>query len=239
MDEQLAVTVLRETKEILDKHGISYWLDMGTLLGAVRDGKFIPWDEDVDLGTWYADITRNKLFSISRELQVKGFSTYVELPKHFHTMFFKKRGIEVMLKLYRPEGRRATSAYFVERTRVITRATLHLYALLALPWSQGEEDAVPTFIGRITRKIAQKVPLSLRRSLAQTGAEIYRIINFRRISIIVPSQYFTILHTTRFYGMEFKVPSETEEYLTYRYGKDWRIPKKDYLYYKEDGAIHC
>jgi hypothetical protein len=37
--------------------------------------------------------------------------------------------------------------------------------------------------------------------------------------------------------MEFKVPSPVEKYLEYRYGKDWRTPKKDYIYYKEDGAI--
>lgn len=40
-----------------------------------------------------------------------------------------------------------------------------------------------------------------------------------------------------FYGMEFKVPAETEEYLAYRYGKNWRTPKRDYVYYKDDGAI--
>ena len=37
--------------------------------------------------------------------------------------------------------------------------------------------------------------------------------------------------------MEFKVPANAEEYLTYRYGKDWRIPNKDYVYYRDDGAI--
>ena len=35
--------------DFLDKYNILYWIDGGTLLGSLRDGKFIPWDDDMDL----------------------------------------------------------------------------------------------------------------------------------------------------------------------------------------------
>ena len=34
-----------------------------------------------------------------------------------------------------------------------------------------------------------------------------------------------------------RVPEKTEEYLTYRYGKDWHIPRKDWLTARDDGAV--
>lgn len=51
---------LRETTKyvinILESSGVRYWLEGGSLLGAVRHQDIIPWDYDVDLGIYLEDV---------------------------------------------------------------------------------------------------------------------------------------------------------------------------------------
>lgn len=71
-----------ELLEFLDKicteNGLRYWMDSGTLLGAVRHGGFIPWDDDVDVVMPLEDakqlkkIMGNKIWDDHIILQHKG-----------------------------------------------------------------------------------------------------------------------------------------------------------------------
>ncbi len=81
--------ILKAIDQVCRNNDIPYWLDSGTLLGAVRHGGFIPWDDDVDICIPLEDIPRfveaakkelpNNLFVQNKETDPTYNITYVKV----------------------------------------------------------------------------------------------------------------------------------------------------------------
>lgn len=61
-----------DVSKILKDHNIIYWIDGGTMLGAIRDKGFIKHDDDIDFGTIPTEY--NRILKIKDEFIKMGYS---------------------------------------------------------------------------------------------------------------------------------------------------------------------
>ncbi len=63
---------MKDVHELFTARGIKYWLDAGSLLGALRHEGIIPWDTDLDIGMLENDI--GQVLDLEPELNKLGYS---------------------------------------------------------------------------------------------------------------------------------------------------------------------
>ena len=83
---EILKTVDRTCKDL----GLTYFLDGGTLLGAVRHGGFIPWDDDIDIVMPYKDYEQFITYG-QQKLGDKFFVQNMETDPNFNLSFTRVR----------------------------------------------------------------------------------------------------------------------------------------------------
>ena len=96
--QRSSIAILKRIGEIAKKHNIEFWLDWGSLLGAVRHDGFIPWDDDIDIAMEKKEYDKFLLI-LNREFVGDGFRLettditrlyYKDTPAQVDIFFFEK-----------------------------------------------------------------------------------------------------------------------------------------------------
>lgn len=77
----LLLELMEFVGHVCEKHGLNYWIDFGNLLGAVRHGGFIPWDDDADIGMIRKDFIKFEKI-LQKEIDEHNLSEYVKIAYH-------------------------------------------------------------------------------------------------------------------------------------------------------------
>ncbi len=211
--------LIKTVKSKLETENIQFWLDEGTLLGAIRDKKIIKGDGDVDFSITHNNLS--KLLDICNSLKLDGY--HIKYQKYLPF-------VEDLIQIYpkhnsRMEGMHIDfNIYYLNNDSAIRR-DLHYpvssYAEVFLLFSRVlyRRNSANTKLSLLFFVM----PRSIRIWISQQVMKFY-IFFFSTIWQIVPKYYFTEFQSIKFLDMSFDVPIDYKGYLAFRYGDNWRIP---------------
>lgn len=235
MDVELARRVLKEVKEVFDAHGIEFWLNFGALLGAVRDGKLIEHDDDIEINSWKHKISEQQMRDLCRDLNSRGFSAYYSTFTDYITIW--KNNFNISFSMFTLNGDKAERPHEHVWDNAASKQLFYASEIFALKRAGSISKEVfwdlkrtlkfflVTISGILPEKLRRKISLYLRILARKSGGEWGRTR--------IPAHFFNDLSDLKFYDMTLRAPREREKYMECLYGSQWRVPMKNWKFYDE------
>lgn len=224
--------ILIEVDKICKRHNIPYWLEGGTLLGAVRHGGFIPWDDDLDISVLRKDMRKLKKALIE------------ELPDQF---VYQDRWTDFNYQLPFSKVRDIYSKFDAEGSSKLQNRGIFIdiipYENVPIKWIKSLLDyPFGHCIRAIHKDYKSKFDLVLSYLCFLPSVilvSIVRLINFftpcRRMGHIYGWRSYNLVYSKdvfplssiQFEGHHFFSPAAPDGYLTSLFGDYMQIPPED------------
>lgn len=212
------------TIKILEDNKINYWICHGTLLGIVRDNQLIEWDHDIDIAIWSDQIPKNTIIQL------------------FEKDNFKLRegfGVERDIISFERDGGRIVDINFYEK--IFREGKYYAYVKWYLPKNYFMKiiDALSNglnYNGKY-KKIFHLLSFMQNFFIFFKKKLIKYNLFYREAGYSEPLEFIEEIHYMNFFKNKIKIPKYPESYLEYIYGKDWKIPKKNYIWYRDSKSV--
>ena len=230
MNHECAVAVIKETKQILDRMKVEFWLESGTLLGAVRDGGFIKWDYDIDVGT--TEKYLGLMEDICNEFNLRGFSAWYS--KHYNTIGLWKNGISIDFNFWRLNANHAVMPLKYAEN-FIGKVLLYFDWILMFNCVGKASDNrrnrvkyanIRYYLSKILNRFNPNTILTVSNVITKLAIKTKN----RRGLVKIPIQYYEEIGNIIFYDKSFGCPKDLIGYLSYYFGDDWKTPKSEWNY---------
>lgn len=216
---QLADTeLLRLFHEACQKYQLTYWLDWGTLLGAVRHNGFIPWDDDLDVSMPREDFNKAKTI-IVEEFSALGFETVVK-----SAIFIWDKKSMIALDIFAVDQVEYDGDISVLQQKAKEFYTMCQKEYAPTGWRKldGIDDKREQIMG------GAKGKLLYCSAIEDTGGRLYAYL---------PEDIYP-LQTHSFEQYEFMVPHHLAEYVKVQYGDYMSYPHRGLLHHSRDGIAN-
>lgn len=201
---------LLEITEILNKNDIFYWIDSGTLLGIVREGKLLSGDLDIDISIPYTE--KENVLSLLPEFESIGYSfkeTWTYKSKDYiFKLVHKGKDRIIDFQVYY-ENKKDNIWY---SPQVVNRKSNNTLSKLI------RKIIHDYIIGHSKNKITSNYPFAYDHITWVEGKELIGIPKYLENTTI-------------------KVPEDHIGVLELHFGTTWRIPNRNWNFIRDDGAF--
>ena len=227
--------ILNELDKVAKKHNIRYFLAQGTLLGAVKYKKFIPWDDDIDLLIPYRELLKLiKVFPLDADEKYKITNCFIE--KHFPVAWSKIRNKNTLSRPFKHKDLPINwgicidlfPIYSVSNIGLIRKLEVFLYKIankILIAEMTKFEEGHGLFV-----RFLEKVPICLRHLYFRMVQSILNMHTDRTDYVLVSCKGVKLVKRDIIFGEEkyvefedkmFPAVSNYDEYLSINYG-NWR-----------------
>lgn len=242
--KEIQLQILDVVAAFCEQNGIQYWIDNGTLLGAIRHRGYIPWDDDIDVGMLREDYDR---FSSSFNCNNKRYQfVCIENTSDFYlphgkvcdtsTVLYEpdkngnKLAINIDIFVYdnAPDDDEELKKMYVQRDKL---RLIHARQKFSSPQEENIAKRVLKLLLRTGYRICfskNSIEKMVENSKKYAACETARVGNFTSYTrMVCNKRVFSSFVDVEFEGRRYKAPVGYDEWLRSFYGDYMKLPPEE------------
>ena len=222
--------VFHEVCELLNANNINYWICHGTLLGIIREGRLLPWDHDIDFAVWESEVSKEKIVDIFTS------SGYVQelVFGDMDCLHFFGESKKIDISFYRINNNIASIRWVAPSKSILLNT--YFYCIQVI-WTESIQsiNLSKNIFKRVTQILLNAVLLLVKYFLRKSLREKLYLHSTKLMRYTGYSYPLDLMDFTNINYCEsiVQIPKDSDRCMEMTYGKDWKIPKKNYVWHDE------
>ena len=253
--QKAELRLLHQFVEICDKHHFRYIMLGGTMLGAVRHGGFIPWDDDIDMGMprqdyecfikWMREQEDKKEFHLNYYKDQNGYIAYPAKLENLNYNVLNKSGMNARqmgawIDIFPLDGMPGGGLQLhLKKLRLLTlRACMQLaqFNYVAVkytqrPWYEKAIIQIAHYFnpleGASAGHYADKIDKLLKQQDYNSSPKIVNFMGAYKFKEMFEAQMYKETDMYRFEDLMLPGVKNSDLYLTQLYGKEYMAPPNE------------
>ena len=236
--------IFRKTVQMLNNNKINYWVCHGTLLGIIRNKNLLSWDHDIDFAVWEDEHSKEEILKIF--LPSNGFKREISLDE-MNSLHFQTKDKRIDINFYTRDKEKSYIKWAILKEDTFTNfyyfKILYYFIISFLINDVSIKKLIKSSNNQIFTiiKLLISIPLMIVRQFLSKKIK-KKILKhaYKKFDIMGYSYPLDLMKFKQieFMGIKIRIPKKPEEVLKFTYGNDWKIPKKNFVWYKEGRNLY-